>query len=92
MFFYNSRRLINTSLSIHVAVTKKTEVAQALANRIRNEVGQVQPGAPSITITDQTLFDGIVKLNHFRPKVTEEVHVANLSEKFEILGMKHRGD
>ena len=35
----------------------------------------------TIVITERTMFDGVLKLKHFTPRVDEEVHVSDLRDR-----------
>lgn len=72
----------------------KNIVLKALSNRIKKELHQIHlnaletdkliqsPQVPyTILISDRTLFDGVVLLKHFEPRINEEVHVSNLTER-----------
>lgn len=75
-------------------VAEKFQVARALSERIRRELREINLVTSesdeltkandidfTIMITDQTMNEGIVRLRHRSPKVTEEVHVTNLGER-----------
>lgn len=81
---------------IHVYLDKigQNEVANALAKRIQSELKEAKfnvsltsvviksPQVPyTVMITEQTLDDGVLRLLHFNPCITEEVHVSNLRDK-----------
>lgn len=79
---------------VHLDVKEEIEVARALANRIQSElrashlnVSQTNELIESsqvpytIVITDQTISDGVLKLKHYQPRITEEVHVSNLKDR-----------
>lgn len=83
-----------SKILIYLDVTKKIQVAQALADRIKRELKSIELdvskidklGEPldapfTVVITDQTMNDGILKLRYRIPKVTEEVHVTSLGER-----------
>lgn len=70
------------------------KVAEALSVRIRDSLRQVHmkvfhtekivfsPQVPyTVVITERTLVDGVLQLQHYRPRISEEVHVSNLVER-----------
>lgn len=74
--------------------TKENKIAQALAKRICNELNEAHlnvqqtdkiiksPLIPhTIRITERTLTDGVLLLQHYKPSIDEEVHVSQLKER-----------
>lgn len=73
---------------------EKGALAAALAQRIQRELKEAHFHAMetdtlvdsaqvpyTVIITNRTLSDGVVHLKHFKPKINEEVHVSNLTER-----------
>jgi hypothetical protein len=74
--------------------TKESQIARALAERICKELNEAylnaqqtdkiieSPQVPhTVKITERTLFDGVILLQHFKPRIDEEVHVSQLKDK-----------
>lgn len=74
--------------------SNEMKILSTLSKRIKKELNQVylnaletdklieSPQVPyTVIITQQTLFDGILKLKHFEPKINEEVHVTQLTDR-----------
>lgn len=72
----------------------KDRVSDALSQRIQRELQEVHlnafttdrliisPQVPyTVIITQRTMSEGIIDLQHFRPRIREEVHVSNLRER-----------
>lgn len=72
----------------------KSPITEALAQRVRKELRAVylnaletdkivqSPQVPyTVVITDRALVDGVLHLRHFHPRITEEVHVSQLTDK-----------
>lgn len=91
----NSKALPHKLVLIYLEQqTRKNQVAQALAKRICRELNEVHlnaqqtdkiiesPQVPhTVKITERTLSDGVLLLQHFKPKIDEEVHVSQLRER-----------
>lgn len=73
---------------------EKGKLTEALAKRIQHELRQAHLNAMetdmvvesakvpyTIIISRRTLSDGVLYLQHYSPKIKEEVHVSNLTEK-----------
>lgn len=75
----------------------KTELSQALSQRIKKELKEAyltaheideifdSPQVPyTVIITNRTLVDGVLLLQHYNTKIREEVHVSDLKQKLVI--------
>lgn len=73
---------------------ERNRVSEALAKRIQSELRQAYLNASetdklidssqvpfTVIIKARTLIDGVLELQHFNPKIREEVHVSNLTER-----------
>lgn len=88
---------VNPHKLILIYLEHKNKVAMALAERIRRELRQAHlnalqtdqivysPQVPyTVVITGRTMTDGVLQLQHFKPKIKEEVHVSNLTERLTL--------
>lgn len=79
---------------VYLDVNNDTELAIALARRIETELKAVHLNVSqtdklinsahipmTVVVTDQTMIDGVLKLKHFEPSITEEVHISNLKDR-----------
>lgn len=81
----------------------KSELSNALSQHIKHELKEAHltafetdklvdsPQVPyTIIITDRTMVDGVLLLQHQNPKIQEEVHVSNIKQKLlqQTLAMK----
>lgn len=79
---------------ILVYTEERNELSKALVLRIQKELRDVYLNAMetdrvidssqvpfTVFITKRTMMDGVVELQHYNPKIREEVHVSNLTER-----------
>lgn len=87
-------RTSNPHKLILVHLEHRSKLAQALSERICHELREVHlnaqqtdkiiesPHVPyTVVITERTLFDGVTRLQHYKPRIDEEVHVGDLRDR-----------
>lgn len=91
--FFTNQPVVDRKL-ILIFAQEDNQLSQALADRIKRELRQVNLNAfktekliyssqvpYTVIITKETLKDGILKLQHHNPKQCEQVHVSDLPER-----------
>lgn len=99
-----SASILNKLVNIHLATSVKCPVSQTLAKRIEADlksahfqVSQINklneaPKAFTVIITDRTLEDGVLKLQHIFPNLAEEVHVSDLRDRLREASASRQSD
>lgn len=89
-----SKSLVPHKLILVYSEEPQNKVAAALSKRIQKELQDVHLNAwttdklvesaqvpYTVIITNRTMSDGVVELQHFNPKIREEVHVSSLTDR-----------
>lgn len=87
-------RTSNPHKLILVYLEHRNKLARALSERICHELREAHlnaqptdkmvesPHVPyTIVITERTMLDGVARMQHYKPRIYEEVHVSDLKER-----------
>lgn len=97
MFTFSQFRPNPTRRLVLIYSEYKSKLSGALSKRIQDELKAAHitalqtekiidcPQVPfTVVIKERTLDDGVIELQHHKPKIREEVHVSDLTERIQL--------